>query len=116
MYTAYYVQRDDGDWDLACILAGEDEIDSKISSELRFAIEGRLAAFGEFKKDKSLDSAEFVQVLGDKETEDDFVYIKCPESAWETLAETLLMDMDSSWFDPALREEIQKAFNQLQFK
>ena len=123
MYTAYYIPRDDADWDLVCILADKDEIDNEVAEKLRYSIEGRLAGFGssivsEYKKVEGLDPDGFPQILTGEQSqqpEEDFVHLIFPSAAWETLAETLCMDMDSGAIEPALREEIRNAFNQIKY-
>ena len=123
MYIAYYIPRDDADWDLVCILADKDEINNEVAEKLRYSIEGRLAGFGssivfEYKKVEELDPDGFPQVLTGEQSQqpkEDFVYLRFPSDAWETLAETLSMDIDSGAIEPALREEIRNAFNQVKY-
>lgn len=43
-----------------------------------------------------------------------YIYLKVPVEAWDVLAETLSMDMDSNHIDRELREEIAKAFTDVE--
>lgn len=65
MYTGYYIPRDDGDHDLVCILANEEEVDDEIATTLRHSVEGRLSGTGnrEWKKIEGPDPDGFPQVL-----------------------------------------------------
>ena len=119
MYVAYYIPARDGNWDLACILAGKNQIDEQIETKIRWAIEARLAETVEkYRKIEGSDPDGFPRILTGKfsqQPEEDFVYLKFPSDAWETLAETLSMDMDSGAIEPELREEIKNAFNQIKY-
>ncbi len=42
------------------------------------------------------------------------ITITLPDEAWDVLAETLSLDIDSGFIDPELRKEIEKAFEQVQ--
>jgi hypothetical protein len=43
MYYAYYMPRDDGDWDLVAVVAGRDEVDNDLSDSIKLGID---RAFG----------------------------------------------------------------------
>jgi hypothetical protein len=45
----------------------------------------------------------------------EYVYLKVPRPAWDTLSETLWADTEAGNFDPALREEIVDALEQIEF-
>lgn len=42
-------------------------------------------------------------------SDESWTYLKVPDRAWDILIETLVMDMDSTWNSPAIREDISRA-------
>lgn len=83
------------------------EMDSQSSSfdpGLRKEIEKALDAV------KALDLKE----VGKRWPREERWTLKMPDWAWDTIAETINMDMNSKWFDEDLRQAIEEAYEQIE--
>jgi len=47
-------------------------------------------------------------------SDENWTYLKVPDKAWNILIEALVMDMDSTWKSPAIREEISRAVDTIE--
>lgn len=89
------------------VLHGTLELDAKSGSfdrELRREIS------------KALDSVRAIELkeVGKRWPREERWTLRMPAWAWDTIVETLGMDMGSNWIDRELREEIEEAFEQVE--